>query len=84
MTSAAQRAQIDQNYDAFQRSLASVLPDHRDEYALMRDREIVGYFKSVGDAYRTGLSRYDDRLFSIQEVTDEPIDLGLFSHIRAS
>lgn len=83
MTSDAQRTQIDDNYDAFQRRLGSILQAHRDEYALMRDREIVGYYTSAGDAYRAGLARYADRLFSIQEVTDEPIDLGFFSHVRA-
>lgn len=84
MTTAAQRAQIDVNYDAFQRTLAAILPQHRDEYALMRDREIVDYYGSAGDAYRAGLDRFPDRLFSIQEVTDEPIDLGFFSHVRSS
>ena len=82
MTSPAQRAQIDANYDAFQRTLAAILPEHRDQHALMRDREIVGYYASVGEAYRAGLARFSDRLFSIQEVTDEPIDLGFFSHVR--
>lgn len=77
---ARQRVEVDQNYDAFQRCLASLLPDHRDEYALMRDREIIGYFGDAHEAYRQGLRRFPDRIFSIQEVTDEPIDLGIFSH----
>lgn len=82
MTSVVQRLQIDQNYDAFQRTLASILPEHRSEHALMRNREIVGYFASAGDAYRAGLVRFPDGVFSIQEVTDDPVDLGLFSHVR--
>ncbi|HEX8387387.1 MAG TPA: hypothetical protein VF636_00095 [Sphingomonas sp.] len=82
MTTAAQRSQIDLNYDVFQRTLSTILPKHRNEYALMRDREIVGFFASAGDAYRAGLARYSDRVFSIQEVTDEPVDLGLFSHVH--
>ncbi|UVO50979.1 hypothetical protein M0208_10785 [Sphingomonas sp. SUN019] len=77
-----QRQQIDQNYDAFQRVLGVVLATHRDEHALIRDREIIGYFTSAGDAYRAGLRRFPDHRFSIQEVTDEPIDLGLHSHVR--
>ena len=82
MTSIAQRHQIDQNYDAFQRQLSSILSAHKDQYALMRDRAIVGYYDGVGEAYRAGLASYSDGLFSIQEVTDEPIDLGFFSHVR--
>lgn len=84
MTSPAQRQQIDQNYDAFQRVLASLLAGHRDQYALMRDRMIIDYYASAGEAYRGGLARFDDGLFSIQEVTDEPIDLGFFSHVRGA
>jgi len=32
------------------------------------------------DQYRATLARYADAMFSIQEVTDEPIDLGFWSH----
>lgn len=76
-----QREQLDRNYDAFVRRLSSLLPAHRDEHALMRDGEIVAFFDKPGDAYRAGMSRFADGLFSIQEVTDEPIDLGFLSHV---
>lgn len=80
MENARQRHEVDQNYDAFQRCLASLLAEHRDQYALMRDRQIVAFFDEPGDAYRAGVARFSDRYFSIQEVTDEPVDLGIFSH----
>lgn len=78
------REQIDQNYDAFQRALGSILSKHRHQHALLRDRLIVGYFDSAGDAYRNGIEQYPDRLFSIQEVTGQPVDLGFWSHVRGS
>jgi hypothetical protein len=81
MDRARQQAEVDRNYDAFVRMLSTILPRHRDQLALMRDGEIVGYFDKPGDAYRTGLDRYSDGIFSIQEVTDEPIDLGFWSHV---
>lgn len=76
-----QKAEVDRNYDVFMRMLKSLLPEHRDEYALMRDGEIVDFFTKPGDAYREGLARYSDRVFSLQEITDEPIDLGFWSHV---
>jgi hypothetical protein len=76
-----QQVEVDRNYDAFVRMLSTILPDHRDQIALMRDGEIVAYFDKPGDAYRRGLDRYPDGIFSIQEVTDEPIDLGFWSHV---
>lgn len=81
MDKEALRREVDANYDAFQRVLGDLLAQHRDQYALMRDRGIIGFFTRPGDAYREGLERFPDERFSIQEVTDEPIDLGFFSHV---
>ena len=81
MDAARQKHEVDRNYDAFMRMLASLLPEHRDEYALMRDGEVVGFFEKPGEANRAGVERFADGIFSIQEVTDEPIDLGFWSHV---
>ena len=76
-----QRQEVDRNYDAFMRVLGSIIREHRDQLALMRDGHIVGYFDKPGEAYRAALRQYPDGIFSIQEVTDEPIDLGFWSHV---
>jgi hypothetical protein len=81
MDAARQDREVDRNYDAFVRLLSSLLPEHRDEFALMRDGEIVGFFIKPGDANRAGVETFSDGVFSIQEVTDEPIDLGFWSHV---
>ena len=83
MDAARQKAEVDRNYDAFTRKLTSLLPNHRDEFALMRDGEIVDFFVKPGDANRAGVERFADGIFSIQEVTDEPIDLGFWSHVAS-
>lgn len=80
MTQDQQRIEVDRNYDAFTRALGEIVHAHRNQFALMRGGEIVGYFDKPGDAYREGVSRFADLTFSIQEVTDEPIDLGFWSH----
>jgi hypothetical protein len=80
MDQARQKLEVDRNYDAFNRMLTTLLPAHRDEYALMRDEKIVEFFEKPGDAYRAGVEQFPDGIFSIQEVTDEPIDLGFWSH----
>jgi hypothetical protein len=81
MDIARQRSEVDRNYHAFTALLSDILGAHRDQLALMRDGEIVDFFGSPGDAHRAGLSRFPDGIFSIQEVTDEPIDLGFWSHV---
>jgi hypothetical protein len=81
MDAGRQRAEVERNYDAFVRLLAGIIADHRDQLALMRDGGIVDYFDRPGDAYRADVTRFPDGIFSIQEVTDEPIDLGFWSHV---
>lgn len=81
MDAARQRQEVDRNYDAFTRILGSILPAHRDQLALMRDGRIVDYFDKPKDALRAASERFPDGIFSIQEVTDEPIDLGFWSHV---
>lgn len=73
------RVEIDQNYDFFQRNLKRILVRHEGEYALLRQKEIIGYYGAVGDAYRDAIARFPDRLFSIQLVTREPVELGNWS-----
>lgn len=77
---AAQRAEVDHNYDRFQRLLGSIVPEHEGQYALMRHGEIAGFFDSVRAALNEAAQRYEDGIFSLQEVTAEPVDLGIFSH----
>jgi hypothetical protein len=81
MDVARQKQEVDRNYDIFMRLLTSILEQHRDEYALMRNGEIVDFFVKPGDANRAGVDMFADGIFSIQEVTDEPIDLGFWSHV---
>jgi catechol 2,3-dioxygenase-like lactoylglutathione lyase family enzyme len=75
------RTEIDRNYDFFQRKLGSLLVDHEGEYALIRNKRIVEFFDKPGTAYRSGLSRFPDHLFSVQEVTAEPVELGHMSFV---
>ncbi len=81
MDAARQKQEVDRNYDAFMRMLSGLLAEHRDQLALMRDGQVVGYFKTPREALRAASEHFPDRIFSIQEVTDEPIDLGFWSHV---
>jgi hypothetical protein len=76
-----QKQEVDGNYDSFTRLLGAILPEHRDKLALMRDRKIVGYFDTPRQALVSAAGRFPDGIFSVQEVTDEPLDLGFWSHV---
>lgn len=81
MDAERQRQQVDRNYDSFVRMLGELLPRHRDQLALMRDGEVVGFYETPRAALEAASEKFPDRIFSIQEVTDEPIDLGFWSHV---
>ena len=81
MDQARQKLEVDRNYDAFVRMLGKILGEHRDQLALMRDGDVVGYFDTPRQALEAASQSFPDGIFSIQEVTDEPIDLGFWSHV---
>lgn len=75
----ARKLEIDRNYDYFQRNLKRFLQSNPGEFALLRHSQLVEFFGKPGDAYRAGLARFPDSLFSVQEVRSEPIELGHFT-----
>ncbi|MEM8825526.1 MAG: hypothetical protein AAGD40_01175 [Pseudomonadota bacterium] len=80
----AQDVEVDRNYEAFIAMLPDLLSDHRGEYALMKDRKIVSYNASSWEALKEGKARFGKKPFSVQEVDDEPIDMGFFSHVAGA
>ena len=75
-----QQEEVERNYRAFRKRLPDILGEHRNKFALMRDTEIVDFFDTGRDAFVAGSNMYADGRFSIQEVTDQPVDLGYLSH----
>lgn len=79
--SAKERA-IVENYEAFEAMLPLLLQTHKDEFTLLRDREVVAFFDSASAAQGAGADRFPDGAFSIQKVEDKAIDLGFYSYAR--
>lgn len=74
------QTEIDENFAYFQTMLPDLLRDHRNRYALLRSKEIVGIYDTIRDAQTTGDRFFPDRIYSIQKVSDVPVDLEFFSH----
>lgn len=72
--------QVDNNYEAFKKLLPDIIEKYNGKFALMRHKEIVNYFDSINDAIIFAKDKYEDDLFSIQEVTNVTPDLGYFSN----
>jgi len=74
------QAEVDRNFEEFKKLLPSLLPVHRDRFALMKDGKILAFFSTVQDAAQAAEISIPDGVFSIQEVTDHTINLGFFTH----
>ena len=74
------RTEVDNNYAAFTKMLPTIIGEHRNKYALMKNGSVVGYYSTLEDAYTTAGTFLKDEPFSVQKVTDVAVDLGFFSH----
>jgi len=74
--------EIEKNYVFFTDFVGSLMARHKGEFALLHSGEFIHSYATVGQAIAAGHSKYGDGMFSIQEVTDRPLDLGFISHAR--
>ena len=70
-----QDEQVKLNYEAFKKLLPKLLKD-ADKLALMRDGELIAVYDTMNDAIITAEKLYPDGRWSIQRITDKPINLG--------
>jgi hypothetical protein len=80
----SREAEIRRNYEFFKSVVASLLPEHAGEVALIHERKIVGYFETASEAVTEGTGRFGNLPFSVQRVINRPIDLGFLSHAADS
>lgn len=83
MTS-ANRIEVDRSCDFFQRHVGEWLGQHAGEYALIKGQTLVAFHRKVAEALADSRRRYGQEPFSIQEVTVEPLDLGVWSHLPSA
>ncbi len=76
----ARELEIRQNYAFFKGVVASLMDQQAGKFTLIHNREIVAYYSSPGEAVADGARRFGDSPFSVQRVTNRPIDLGFLSH----
>ncbi len=76
MVDEAKKKAVHDNYAAFVKLLPGLLDEHAGKFALLRDGKVEEYFDSARDAFVFGESKFEDGLFSVQEVTVVAADLG--------
>lgn len=74
--------EVERNMYAFLPKLRELLPEHEGSYALLRNQHIEGVHRKLGDALRAAYAQFADGIFSIQKITDKPVELGMFSNVE--
>jgi hypothetical protein len=74
------REEVDNNLKFFLEELPKIPQIQRGKFAILRNREIIGFYDTAIDAFRAASTAFSDGIFSIQQVTDTAIDLGYYSH----
>ena len=68
--------EVDENYEFFQKHKREISVENLDKFVLMRDKKFVGFYSTKEDAVTAGRSQFTDRIFSVQKVSDDVVDLG--------
>jgi hypothetical protein len=76
----SQRAEVQANYEAFESELPSLMKRHKGKFAVYRHRQLLEFVDDYSVAEAFGRSRFNDGLFSIQEVTQESLDIRWFKY----
>lgn len=71
--------EIQRNLFAFLPKLPDLLPDHEGWFAVLRNQKIAGLYAKLSEAIRSADGEFTDGRYSIQRVTDRPVELGMFS-----
>ncbi len=72
--------EVDDNYREFVALLPSIIGQHTNKFALMKDGKIRGYFSTFEDASTAAAQFINDDIFSVQQVSNTTIDLGFFNY----
>lgn len=73
--------EVEANFKYFQSRLPELMKHHRGQFALLHKRQIIEFFESEKDAVKTGKKDYGKGRFSVQQVSDVCVDLGIQSNL---
>ena len=68
--------ELDRNYDYFQQHISEFARANAGRFALLRHQQLVQFFDTLADAVTYADAHFPDRLFSVQPVEPDPVDLG--------
>lgn len=61
----------EKNYEFFKKELPKLMRDHKGQFVLIKDEQIIDFLPTMEAALKEAYQRFQDNDFIIQEVTDE-------------
>jgi hypothetical protein len=80
----AQDTEVDSNFEAFKAMLPRLIKGSAGRYALLHNRDLVELFDDSVTAFMAGLEKFGQGAYSVQEVSDQPDNLGFYSYAGGS
>lgn len=68
--------EVSRNYEFFLKERAKIPQHLLNKCVLIRNKEFIEYFDSIGDAEKYAKKVFEDGLYSIQKINDIPVNLG--------
>ena len=75
-----QQEEVNKNYEVFKEQLPEIIDENIGKFVLMKGGKIIEYYSTDEDAMKAGQLVFSDKIFSVQEVKDQKIDLGFYSN----
>ena len=70
-------SQATMNYQAYKAIRVALEHEHAGRTALMKDGDVVEIYNDNGDAYQIGCEKYGLGNFSLVNIGEKPINLGV-------
>jgi hypothetical protein len=73
--------QVDSNFDAFRSLLPELMRSAPGKFVLMHNGVVIEAHDTSVGAFLAGLDQFGDGEYSVQEVSDQPENLGFYSYV---
>lgn len=71
--------EVRKNYAFFKKELPKLIRGYKDKFLIIRNEEVQDVCDSGEEAILKAKERFPDELYSIQQVSEEEVDLGSIS-----
>lgn len=73
--------EVDTNYQFFKKELNRISSQYNNKYILLKNAQVVESFDTIDDAIKYAKTKFEDGLYSIQNINDVPANLGFIGSL---